>query len=598
MPVYRTQKARGLATIAAAADVGISWLEVPKLPHVLPHTAPNTWRFPMFARPCPTRPRHGFVESKLVHSLEDVLGLYCDARKVDPQAEVMLMEYIKGPWSAILSASGIVYGAGHDGATAGRGKQYAFPVPFTGMTEGYKSPEWGEPQVECTHFDRFWWKRFSSAASGIDTSHYVELVLDQPANGGSLRTVVTQLRDGPLVTVSQGLYVPTADYAVKDVVVLHKEPDLLEWEARVKKLRRGTCIVMHFGTLSAHAAVHGIAHGLAVWCKPALPAGAKAPEKGDILQPADNQPPALTKADFAYMARMLEFVPAIRTAKNYNYGNVAQCCAAAIASLHAQPAWGREKHLLAMRVVGAVWAFQALSAACIGEARHFYRQGPGRCTEGATPAIDWRALVEGKPVGARGEWEDVSAEDKRRLFPSSYDRSSVFTRVFLLTWPDVLPYTRAAEKDFSGSWGGSVRYRYDCDGTRKRGSVTGSCGYGGPKWRNSARIARKLGEALVAFRAKPSADSWAAVLAAYNLVISAAHNNGLLFDKFMGQSEINHCVHTPQLGLAAPCVGNVLATVATAEGLKPPRRKVIKRTAAPTPAAGPEIAAPALEVVA
>src|SRR5882724_3863208 len=117
----RTQKARGIK----ALDRSAQW-------HVPVHLVlgeeqdddPQRWHLaeqmlPCFARPCPIRPRHGFVDSRRVETMEQVVHLWQEATTNDPLAELVLMQEIQAIGSAILAPGMLVLGPGNDGATSG-----------------------------------------------------------------------------------------------------------------------------------------------------------------------------------------------------------------------------------------------------------------------------------------------------------------------------------------------------------------------------------------------------------------------------------------------------------------------------------------------
>src|SRR6185437_13355334 len=82
---------------------------------------------PLFARPCPVRPRHGFVDSQVVPTVKDARALLNLAQEVDPEAELLIMEYIQAHYNAIWTPGRFVIGPGHDGATSGTN---SFTIPL------------------------------------------------------------------------------------------------------------------------------------------------------------------------------------------------------------------------------------------------------------------------------------------------------------------------------------------------------------------------------------------------------------------------------------------------------------------------------------
>ena len=127
----RTQKARGIFLLAGM-DSG--WLSQ-KASLITNESQVGTvpWSdSAMFARPCPVRPRHGFVESRLVHNRAQLLGVWKEATQEDPEAEVILMPFLKAKGNAVVTAKMIAIGPGHDGATAGKN---CLEIPISGFQE-------------------------------------------------------------------------------------------------------------------------------------------------------------------------------------------------------------------------------------------------------------------------------------------------------------------------------------------------------------------------------------------------------------------------------------------------------------------------------
>lgn len=230
----RTQKARGIMALhqVGLGPIGIdpvkgvvvqSLDEVEEAFRATPKTGGK-----VFARPCPIRPRHGFVESRLASSPGEVRAIFEEALREDPEAEMVLMPPILAKFNAIVTPSGATIGVGHDGATAGRDALY-IPAP-----PGELLPIWphllseGEvPYVEMVHDGKVWW--------------------------------ATQYRSGP---PTNGVdYIPKL-MVVRRVYTLTQEMDLLEWEKVVKDLPQGTVVYHPGGSLASHYGVHCVASGV------------------------------------------------------------------------------------------------------------------------------------------------------------------------------------------------------------------------------------------------------------------------------------------------------------------------------------------------
>jgi hypothetical protein len=133
----QTQKAKGIQGLSRAHGMLPAQVKFPPLDkiNVLPYEMPNTLAFPLFARPCPKVPRHGFVESRLGKNQVELLQVFGEARSADPEAEVLTMPQLTGRYSGIATNVGVTWGLGHEGATAG--KEPLWNVP---CASGLESP--------------------------------------------------------------------------------------------------------------------------------------------------------------------------------------------------------------------------------------------------------------------------------------------------------------------------------------------------------------------------------------------------------------------------------------------------------------------------
>ena len=73
----------------------------------------------LFARPCPTTPRHGFVDSRQVRTYSELVQVWEETMLADPKGEVILMPFVAAKWSAVVTEMSMAIGPAHDGATAG-----------------------------------------------------------------------------------------------------------------------------------------------------------------------------------------------------------------------------------------------------------------------------------------------------------------------------------------------------------------------------------------------------------------------------------------------------------------------------------------------
>lgn len=522
---YRTQKAKGLRTICNSApfagfDLPVSLLNYYPMA-VWPYT--NAISLPSFARPCPTVPRHGFVDSRLVTTKAEAEALIAETLAADPNGEVIFMPRLSGMWSGVATHAGVAFGLANDGATAGKS---AKTVPSYSGNSLFKS------YVGST----------LCRTSGIKGSPFLEFVEDQK------RPVFVQLRDGPEVPRSQN-YIPR-EMVVGTVVYAEPSMSLLEWEAEIAEYAYKPGVVVHHpeGSLTSHFAVHALVHSIPVILDK------KAPRVGETLKPAGWEPAKLRKRDYAAIAQWLSrrllngFVSVDNTGAVLN----------AIATLHSSPQWGNAPHLLRMRAEGFAATLCYVTAACIGEVRHWYIVGPGNngMEEGETqrkrPSPTkhkgckcpgclkdykkyyraklkayhvWKAEQEGLPV----EQEDHNAPSCEALAglssKSITNRAEVYTSCLGESSRKLHRWARQAARDLHHSgWQG---------------------GYGGEGWGDAAALAAKGFETAQAFINKPTAKNWQACMSAYNQLVNASHNNGNILNKWVTQVVMTRVADVP-----------------------------------------------------
>ncbi len=509
--MFNTQKARGLYQLGNMVGAWPYWVEIERGFQVMPHQMPAYYDLPIFARPCPVTPRHGFVESREVKSLAELLDVFVQTRKADPQGEVITMRRLTGKASAVATEGAVTWARGNDGATGAKGQQWIIPCPAGA-----------------------WTKRIHAMAyqlkGDIKGAAYAEIVED---NG---RPFVVQLRDGPNIGTVAKNYIPTKDYLCVQTLTPKGEDydDLLGWEAKMKAAPRGTVIIGLSG-LSSHLAVQAICHGHAVWTDD-LPTQTLV---GQTLQPQTDQPAELKRRDYLYMRNF---------GKKRLHLDRRSAVPLAISTLHAMPYWGREAHLLRLRMAGAMTMLRLLTAACVGEDRHFYRVGPGSRGSSASK-VEWTRLGY--------SLDFIKAGDA--------SRDGVYDKVLPKSLGALITLLKACVEDFSTKgWNRSDhcgdRHCRSCGSMR---DTSTKYSFGGPKWADCSRIALRLGEALEAFRLKPEKATWTAVVSAYNAGVLAAHNGGKCLDKFCGSEWVDACANAPQFGLIGRMAMEIVAETKT-----------------------------------
>ncbi len=286
----------------------------------------------LFARPCPTAPRHGFVESRVVHSGEELYQVVQETLTADPQGEIILMTPISAHSSAILSPGRLTIGAGNDGATAGHA---SLMLPYVTKEETIFSAGLLE-------------------AAEIHNAAYIEVVYDAMDNR-SPRLV--QLRDGVQLPESPD-YVPRTTKVKR---VLKAQGDLLEWESTIKGCAgEDGLVVAHAGAdLASHYAVHAIAAGIPVVCSRAVKVGDTVKASGKVPHPSIKR----IRAGVAHAWAELGNPKRGTVQDRLKWAALALVCGARNAGVWA----GRADYALGC-AVGA--GLRAALAACLAEARY------------------------------------------------------------------------------------------------------------------------------------------------------------------------------------------------------------------------------------
>jgi len=308
-------------------------------------------KYPFFARPCPTTPRHGFVDSRVINNDTEWGIIQEEIAATGEPVEIVCMDFIQADYSGILTPQGVTFGKGNDGATAGTSAKF-IPSPMT----------YQKMQGRLNFYGQGLGIIPPNVAYGEFVGKY-----------DGVQPTLVQLRSGPVV-VGSTKYVPV-ETLVKQVV--KAEGDLLEWETKATKFTPGTVVWHPHGALSSHYAVHCILNNVPVICE------IKSPQVGDILQ-VENAVPKLTQEDYNVLAQYL--ATAIATPIKEKDEAKFDQLKTALATFHSSSLWGGEDHLLQLRARGIASIFRFAAAACFGELRHFSCHGPGGGME--TP-LEW-----------------------------------------------------------------------------------------------------------------------------------------------------------------------------------------------------------------
>lgn len=492
--------------------------------YLLPYSCLRKASFsqPMFARPCPITPRHGFVDSREVKTPEEAISLFNnEVLPADPQGEMIIMHKLTGRFSAVATSTGVVWGHGNDGVT-GQGSGVV-RIP----TLGVNNDQWNNLVTQMT--------RQSPSDVGINNSAYYELV----ENKGNVTLV--QMRDGPIQPTEMD-YIPR-NTKVKRVLRASLFPSLLDWEKHLKREKKdtpeGLVIDLVYGSLSSHYAVHGIEQGIPVITS-------HHPKLDEVLVPRVSTIPRLTKGDYKALAREIkvwldqDYIKVDEYEENPPHYTRA-ILATATATVHAMSQWGNDSHLIGLRSQAVVSLARAFVSASLGELRHWGSEGPGR---------GWRhkkmktSMMKDGFVGGR------SSIYKRALTPHPLRK--------MRRWLET------CYVDFSHTGWGRI-------------SEGGSTGFGGPNWANVAMAGLKLVRAIEKFLKTPTQLKWSAVVMAANVAVHTAHNGGFALNKWLNQDDFKRIAATPGIGFSnAHAARFVLGLAQPVPVVVPKKEKLIK----------------------
>ena len=485
---FNTQKASGLAAtskvIEAMRDYGHALLSAKEIGKAAVCSAQTlldsdgaeveaslkayySLSFPLFARPCPTVPRHGFVDSREVVDMPDLRTMAQAAVDADPEAEIIIMRKLKGEASAIITKDAIAIGPGNDGATSGRSVTLYGPVmsQALGYAELVKKAKIADGDVP-----------------------YVEAV-SQSNKSWSL----VQVRGGPPVPVCED-YVPSP-MVVKRVLVATHDYDLLQWEKDVAAgaKEKGFVVDASSMSLTSHFAVHAVVNKVAV-------VTTKSPAIGDHLAPAGVD---WKGEDYRRLAREIDQV-------DYVLSNPSTACVAsdlalsqlAVGGLHLAglpvPASAAQLRLTALGVVSAV---KLMSMACIGEARHIRSNAKGVKSERAGRGrVEYVRVDTSRAEVAMSLMKQMAVQVKSSGRDVYYD---VARSVPLAALSGILYPVGIIFRD-----------------------VHWDSAYGGDAWSGIVAGCRSMVRALQQFSRRPSAATWAKVVELWNEAIHREHNGG------------------------------------------------------------------------
>jgi hypothetical protein len=269
---YRTQKTRGLSALSKHYFpvpenklYDIEWLKTKKQLQEL---------IGKFVRPCPVIPRHGFVDSRPVNTLEEAQQIVKETRQADENAEIIAMPFIKSSHSGVWTEGSLSIGQGNDGATSGRdsiristiGSPYSHIVIWGNLLKDAGITE--APYLEIL------WREYTHKLC-VFCNIKQKLVIREDKE---YSPQYVQLRNGPKLPDS-------IDFIPKKITVtsiVEAKGDLLEWEKKVKTLPEGSVVYHPGGSLASHYAVHAYLSNIPILVS-------REPKIGEILEPLSSK---------------------------------------------------------------------------------------------------------------------------------------------------------------------------------------------------------------------------------------------------------------------------------------------------------------------
>lgn len=500
-----TQKAKGMWAIVRGMGMRPPGVAYPDDNHkisLIPQCAlPTKSYYPLFGRPCPKTPRHGFVESRVVADAGEALALLAEARREDPEAELILMPQLTGKNSFVATNAGVSWGQSNDGATGG----HSLTIPTPGSVADFK---------ENMRLREYFGIENSLFVEGVESEYISRLV---------------QFRDGPEVPNTLD-YIPYHLYDVNDILVPLND-DLLQWERVILRAKgaKKTVVNLVGMSLSSHFAVHAIAAGLPV-------VTSRKVVRGENLSPVSEDTTLTSMAlreIAAYATRYvkLDYIYNFTTkAQRRNNGwaeslHHISSIATAIATTHSMALWPSREHLWRLRAAAPVTMLRFMAAAVVGEMRHWYAHGPAD------------AVFETmKVVKEFEEFREAPEDDFTEMV-----RETIYTILLHPTsLPDLKAIFIATMQDFY-KVGWTIR-------TNNHGALVGNS-YGGRAWGEISLAGFRLTSALEAFLARPTEhNTYLHLVLELNKAVNVVHNGGTVFNKWIDSSTLNAIAVVPAVG--------------------------------------------------
>ena len=467
-------------------------------------SAGNIMGFPCFLRTCPETPRHGVLESVRCDDESSLVSEFERLRDImleeDPNGCLMLMPFVSATNSSVVALSHddfqgyTIFGTGHDGVTAGHGRQIAFPL-------------------RANNNDA----RTLNVMSRSPASHELEFVfkVDDNRDRGlsalaeASQTWLTQIRGcpehTPVFPPPEGVdtigMVAAGEVIIKDSITMTglEEVAWLEENITKENCPDGFFVVEPNGSRLSHIYAHCRGVGVPYGIVPSVTVGDRWVEAAPGWIVLDNDHKFEPKP-YAPLAFIDDFMRGLESGNLHwrkQHGWLATFFHQWVSLPYSKP---QDVAFLAGHF--AAWLSKAITALGLGEMRHG-RDKKRNMLGAYFAAID-------ACVG-----ENVWVEVKQSPGLSVDDRKHYYAAIeqLKLDWADNAKMQNLLAQQFKGSW---------------------SAGFGGPdKWGKSMLMGASLSTAIAAFIDEPDEETLGALIVATNAAENCVHNNGALFNKFL-----------------------------------------------------------------
>jgi hypothetical protein len=451
-----------------------------------------------FMRPCPSKARHGFVESRPMRSVRDIIYIWREIMAQDKEGELLLCPRVSGEMSAVESVNILDVGFGNSGVTSGSSLVASVPLDqwATSLTLSTVrhviaglSPEENTRYIALTDqvipdpFQFLW-----DEDNEVPREVVLEWVFDH-LHGWQ----VVQLRDIPASDGSTILRVPRSGWKAE-----HKKKDPcyppLELEEYLEKTAKPNTLFW-VPAMNSHQACQMLGAGHAITNSWPLYCDAEIGKELPLV--ADDNPPQ--EESLKRFAKTLAGALVVsKTSQGFLNSSVAgekvssRRIFTTIASDLAKNSRGLDINLRVNRkllAAGIATMWRLSATACIGEARHWW-------TAGTSMAHQY------KPSLVRRLWN---------INPTSL----VYTRPSR----DCV-YRKYTTKRLASIYIASLAARY----TFKSGRW--ASGMGGKKWQRIADESINLYQLMYDFIKYASEENYLKLLKQYNVCSFLVHNGG------------------------------------------------------------------------